>query len=352
MQKVVIFNLVNSSNCGDKLIAQVLKSQFEPKFSVLSRDILGNQADSGFYSVRRRFSAFIVPILPRFFRRFLVRFCAFFKFRIIKSAFYTSSVRTSDFVVIGGGQLFRDNDSYMACALDSLFRAIKKYEKPFFVLGCGASGLWSPYTKKVFKRIFESHLNKKTVFRDENSIQILQKNGISGNFSFAPDLAFALGFKNHAESGDFFGICVTSPRTILYYGRESWKKSAKIISKRILEAVEEKIAGEQKILIFCNGNPEDFFFAKSLVKKIRKKYPQKDFLVGARAKNPADLENLLSRCRKVFSFRMHAAILCALLKIPCELERWDSKTDGLNFDEKTTERNILAAKSVFSFCDF
>ena len=195
-------------------------------------------------------------------------------------------------------------------------------------------------------------MNKKTVFRDENSIQILQKNGISGNFSFAPDFAFALGFKNHAESGDFFGICVTSPRTILYYGRESWKKSAKIISKRILEAVEEKIAGEQKILIFCNGNPEDFFFAKSLVKKIRKKYPQKDFLVGARTKNPADLENLLSRCRKVFSFRMHAAILCALLKIPCELERWDSKTDGLNFDEKTTERNILAAKSVFSFCDF
>ena len=154
MQKVVIFNLVNSSNCGDKLIAQVLKSQFEPKFSVLSRDILGNQADSGFYSVRRRFSAFIVPILPRFFRRFLVRFCAFFKFRILKSAFYRSSVRASDFVVIGGDQLFRDNDSYMACALDSLFRAIKKYEKPFFVLGCGASGLWTPYTKKSLQADF------------------------------------------------------------------------------------------------------------------------------------------------------------------------------------------------------
>ena len=128
MQKVVVFNLVNSSNCGDKIIAQSLKSHFETKFSVLSRDILGNQSDSGFYSVRRRFSAFIVPILPRFFRHFLVRFCAFFKFRIIKSAFYTSSVRASDFVVIGGGQLFRDNDSYMPCALDSLFRAIQKYE--------------------------------------------------------------------------------------------------------------------------------------------------------------------------------------------------------------------------------
>ena len=101
MRTVAVFNLVNSTNCGDKLIAEVIKSQLEKEFIVNNYDILANIcSDNLFYSVKRFFFSLLVPFIPKILRSVFVRFLASIKF-FLKSSYYFTAVRNSDFVVIG-----------------------------------------------------------------------------------------------------------------------------------------------------------------------------------------------------------------------------------------------------------
>lgn len=348
MRTVAIFNLVNSSNCGDKLIAEVIKNQLEKEFIVKNYDILANFCSADlFYNAGRLFSSSLVSFLPGILRHFCVRFLSSIKF-FLKSSYYSSAVRDCDFVVIGGGQLFRDNDGYMACALEILIRAIEKYEKNFAVIGCGASGRWGRYAAGVFKRIFESPFNRFLAFRDSASPEVLRENCIFVRCKTSPDTVFALGEQKKNSSDDFFGICLASPRTVFYYGKRDFLKSVKNAEKILVKAILEKIAARDKILLFCNGNPEDYHFAKKIKKIIGKKFPEKILRLERRPENVADLKSILSLCESIYSYRMHVAILSALFSIPCELERWDSKTEDLFFDEKNVHEQIAGAKSFFS----
>lgn len=185
-------------------------------------------------------------------------------------------------------------------------------------------------------------------FRDSASPEVLRENGIFVRCKTSPDTVFALGEQKKNSSDDFFGICLASPRTVFYYGKRDFLKSVKNAEKVLVKAIIEKIAARDKILLFCNGNPEDYHFAKKIKKIIGKKFPEKILRLERRPENVADLKSILSLCESIYSYRMHVAILSALFSIPCELERWDSKTENLFLDEKNIQEQINKAKSFFS----
>ncbi len=348
MHTVAVFNLVHSSNCGDKLIAEAIQSRLGELFTVKSYDILATPSSgTAGYVFRRLFSSLLFPRLFPALRRLIVR--VFFSAKcLLRPSFYSDAVRSCDFVVIGGGQFFRDNDGYMACALDRLLAAIEESGKAFCVIGCGASGVWGAYSRAVFGRLFESPLNVFSAFRDSASLAVLKENGIRKEGVSFPDSAFALGYQERQSCGSFFGICVASPQTLSYYGKEkslcSIRKAAAYIIGRILR----KCATEERILLFCNGNPEDYHFAKKVRRKIEKEFPGKFIRLASRPVNTTDLRNIVSNCGAVYSYRMHAAILASLFHIPCELERWDAKMAELSLDEESVRRQIDSAQAFFS----
>ena len=349
MHTVAVFNLVNSSNCGDKLIAEAMQSRLGEKFTVKSYDILGSRSSgSAGYVFRRMLSSLLFPHLPPVLRRLVVR--AFFSAKcFLRPSFYSDAVRDCDFVAIGGGQFFRDNDGYMASALDRLLSAIERSGKVFCVIGCGASGSWGAYSRSVFKRLFESPLNAFSSFRDSASLAVLEENGIRGACLCFPDVAFALGYQERQAGGGFFGICVSSPQTLSYYGKGKAFRSVRAAAAYMTGEILRKCATtKEMILLFCNGNPEDYRFAKRLKRIIEKEFPGKSVLLAEPPGNTTDFRDIVSKCTAVYSYRMHAAILASLFRIPCELERWDSKMTGLSLDEESVRRQIDAARDFFS----
>ena len=288
-----------------------------------------------------------MPFIPKILRSVFVRFLASIKF-FLKSSYYFTAVRNSDFVVIGGGQFFRDNDGYMACALERLLFAIEKYGKNFAVIGCGASGKWGNYSKFVFKRIFENPLNSFSAFRDSSSIRVLDENCIHVDGKYYPDMVFVLGIQKKISVADFFGVCLISPQTMFYYGEKESLKSVRMAESIMTKKIFEKIASKDKILLFCNGNPEDYYFAKKIKGTIKKIFPEKILRLEKRPKNTEELKSILSLCESVYSYRMHVAIMASLFCIPCELEKWDTKTRELFLDKKNLQKEINKAKLFFS----
>lgn len=348
MHTIAVFNLVNSSNCGDKLIAEAMESRLGERYGVKSHDILANgPSGTAAYVFRRLLSSLLFPRLLPALRRRIVR--VFFSVKcLLHPSFYSAAVRDCDLVVIGGGQFFRDNDGYMASALDRLLSAIERHGKVFCVIGCGASGSWGAYSRSVFRRLFESPLNVFSAFRDSASLAVLKENGIRREGECFPDAAFALGYQERHASGSFFGVCVASPQTVSYYGKEKAFRSVREAETFMTGRILGKISTKDRILLFCNGNPEDYRFARKLRGIIGRKFPGKTVRLAERPMSTRDLREIVSGCGSVLSYRMHAAILASLFRIPCELERWDSKTEGLALDEESVRCQIDAARDFFA----
>lgn len=349
MPNIAIFNLINSSNCGDKLIAESLNSALSA-FEISNYDILGNKGRGRFfYFIKRLLAVSIIPVMPEKIRQGIIFFCAFLKIRIFKTPFYRKAIKKADFIIIGGGQLFRDNDGYMACAFSSLFCAIQKYRKHFAIIGCGATANWKSYAKQTFSQILESPRNVLTVFRDEKSIEVIRNYGIKKDCHIAPDLAFIPGFKeNLSENTNTLGLCLASPNTIFYYGKNKACSSVQDCRKKIIKDLFEKISSSKKanILIFCNGNPEDYRFSKNIYQLAKKRFSEKTLLLAPRPKSVKEFEKIIEKTSCIYSYRMHAAILASLKNIPLELARWDSKTDELDLRSENIKKMIYDAEKL------
>lgn len=345
--RIAVFNLVHSTNCGDRLIALTLRKQLETRHAVSACDILANRDawPSRAACIRRSLGARLVPVLPAFLQRRAVSAWARVKFGL-KRGYYDACVRNADFVIVGGGQLFRDNDGYMAGALAVLFRALERHGRRYAVIGCGATGPWGPYAARVFTRFFESPLNVRTVFRDEGAVCVLRGYGIRKDCLVAPDLAFAGGVRSLPDRGGMFGLCVTAAESVCYYGKRGLYRSFRVARRKLLREIAGTVRGKRQVLVFCNGNPEDDRFARQVCAFLRRRFPAIRVELGGRPRSVANLERLLARCGFVCSYRMHVAIMSALLQIPCTLVPWDAKMDFLHLDPESVGRQVAGAKAL------
>ena len=346
---IALCGLAGSSNCGDQLIAQALSQALGQSARIIPYDILANRKKRGaWYRLRRTAAALIMPQLPPPLRTCLVTAYAKCVFLLLRRSYYDLLVRSADAVLIGGGQLLRDNDGYMAGAMDALHRAMCRHGRNYAIIGCGASPGWGAYAQKVFRRLLDHPQNRATVLRDEASARVLRDYGIRCPCTVAPDMAFSGGWSKAPAAGAVPAVCTASPYTLAYYGRTGIRGSPRQNRKRMLDEIRRYAAAQKEagLLLFCNGNPEDFLFARWLQKKLRSMLPQKTICLAAIPHSPEDMARILSRCSCIRSYRMHTAILASLMRIPCTLVPWDAKADSLMLDESHVQEQIDRARTA------
>ncbi len=329
--RIAVFGLVNSTNCGDKFIAQSIFNILKDIADISLFDILSKKNRKNYFSKRlRQFIAFLIPKVPFCLRKICIPILSFVKFSFY-SSYYEKIIINSDYVIIGGGQLFRDNDCYMACAINVLLKKLRQHNRKYMIIGCGVTPNWRKYAKNVFCSLFESELNIINILRDQKSLSYLSCYGINKKCIALSDIAWTNNLQPEA-GGRYYGICLTAPGTMKYYGLKFEKLSIKSIHRSICNLLETILQEQKNILIFCNGNPEDYLYAKMVTGKLRKKYSGYQILLAGRPESVSELESIISSCKSIYSYRMHVAIISALKNIPCSLDRWDEKTSTLFFD--------------------
>ncbi len=347
-KKVAVFGLPFSPNCGDQAIAAVLKKNLEDECEVVLCDILARRHCGSKTSLCSRFIlTVIVGFIPSCVRNICIPLISSLRFSVLKKRFYVQTISSCDFVLIGGGQLFRDNDGYMAAAVESLYRVLVAVGRPYAVVGCGASPNWSRRTACIFRRLFENPLNKGVFLRDAASERVLRKYGIAVPCKVYADCVFAgegMGVLLPVHNALYdVGIVLASPQTVAYYGDVHLLRTLHAAKNYIAATVMNWVAGARSILLFSTGTPEDQRYSCCLVSKLRSACPHTVFSVAPRPHTTSELQSLIAKCRKICSFRMHAAILSSINHIPWEVEAWDSKMDGIQCAKEDALRSAAHA---------
>ena len=322
--KVAVLGFFKSSNIGDQLIGDQLMYQLEPFCSARLFDIKGPGKSN---IVLRVAKVILSYYLPKVFRRELIRIYLLAKYAAILKKYYIQMIQDADLVVVGGGQLFRENDSYNLFLVERLYRLLKKFDKRFLVINCGVSEISLEPSKRLCRSFFDSHLNLLTLLRDRTSIENLRSIGVKSNrLDSIPDIVFAMPIKSRETNvGSFTGVCVTNPMSMAYYGDNIAIDSRRKIERKILKLVE-KLCQKGPILLFTNGNPEDHIFARNLRKSLSV-FP--NIRVARRPKCSNALLRTVLLCSKVITFRLHVFVIAKVLQVPTEIVTWDKKMKHL-----------------------
>ncbi|MBX9458399.1 MAG: polysaccharide pyruvyl transferase family protein [Rhizobium sp.] len=353
--KILVFNVKYSDNLGDGLLALCLEKALAEggeDVKVETIDLAGRTAFGSTH--RRRTTALrVLEHLPSPIRRALVAAILSRKMKGLRLK-YDRALRSADAIVLGGGNLFQDDDLNFPIKVAAALDCVARSGKPLAIHAVGVSARWSGKARDLFGRISRTNLvsvsvrddvslaNWKIHFPDGPVPSIAPDPGLLANELSLPDVEIA-----HIFRRKMLGVCVTAPMILRRHA--SIDPAAIPLSglADYSELIRNAIDRGYRVNLFTNGAREDQSFAERVAGLPELATIVRDgrLSLAERPERPEDLLVLLQSATVVLAHRLHACIACYSLGIPHVGLGWDNKLPGF-FDRVGRGRYCLSGKSM------
>jgi polysaccharide pyruvyl transferase WcaK-like protein len=336
--KIAIFGEKYSDNLGDGVISECLAFAFSNAVSDVSVQTydLSMRDNFKFGSVERDDNS--VNSFQVFYRRIkkLVGWEFFRKPKFYKK--YGKYIKSADVVLIGGGQIFLDNELNFPVKLRVLSKILDDHEIKRAFICCGVSRNMSLIGRNIFKRLLTSKSVLALVVRDLNSIEnakaVLQYQ--SPIFLLDPAIISSDVYGNTNILPYFPGR--TIGLNIMDFITLEKCFENKIDRNEILnvwvELIKMIVGDGHRVILHTNGAAEDNFALNSLLQYI----VGMDNVIVKLPSNPRELANIISSVDVLLAYRLHANILAFSLKVP---------SVGIVWDDKVTEFASISCRNDY-----
>ncbi|MGZ9720998.1 polysaccharide pyruvyl transferase family protein [Rhizobium miluonense] len=337
--KILVFNVKYSENLGDGLLAECVElalTNGRGEIEVETIDLAGRQAFGAGHGGRRRLVLGLLHRLPAGIRRRLVR--AGLERRLNKlRGQWEDKVASADAVVIGGGNLFQDDDLNFPLKIGTVLDCVSRHDRPLAIYAVGVSNHWSEPAYHLFARLKQTrlvHLSVRDGFAQDAWFEHFPE-GPSAKIVRDPGLLLrasptARDPVSPSKGRLTVGLCVTDPLILQRHGsaNASGIPFSSIAPYRDLIAL--LLDDGQRVVLFCNGAREDQAFAERIRSSVAKHRAigAGTLTVSRRPRLPVDLIETIQSMDVILAHRLHACIAAYALRIPHIGLGWDRKVEG------------------------
>lgn len=337
--KVLVFNVKYSENLGDGLLAECVEAALAGRSSeieVETIDLAGRRAFAAGHGARRRLALGFLSQLPSHARRRFVRAALENRLSRLQTE-WDARIAAADAVVIGGGNLFQDDDLNFPLKIATVLDCVLRHDRPLAIYAVGVSKHWSKQAYDLFARLKRTrlvHLSVRDVFAQD---------AWRDHFPEGPDpkLVRDPGLLVHALPTNVkplalpkrqmtVGICVTDP---VILQRHADARTASIPFSAVSayrDLIGMLLDDDHRVTLFCNGAREDQAFAQRIINSVSKHRAVKlgTMDISRRPLLPEDLVRTIQSMDVVLAHRLHACIAAYALGVPHVGLGWDKKVEG------------------------
>ncbi|MFP1683033.1 polysaccharide pyruvyl transferase family protein [Alloalcanivorax sp. C16-1] len=322
-----------SSNLGDQAIARSLESLLSRRFDVRFLSFGGrcrssSQVALSFYKRKLSFFRWLAKIFsPKIKAR--IRWYILGGRRGFRN-YCMSPIRESSIVIVGGGQLVKNNVALFCDRLSVIDGVARDFNVSVALVGVGVDQKMNVLTWGLARGLIKN--SEFIMARDDISRRrILRNSDYSGRCLTLPDAAFALdnpGFSASKQRSRLSaGINIMSGSALLYGKSADACFSQLNISRRYCQIVKDMYEEGISCVIFTSGSPEDLVEAENVKKII---FNEAGFDVPVF--HPQSLDELLAFLSTVYhvvAARMHVGILSYISGCNPVCINWDDKVYGV-----------------------
>ncbi|MFK0164990.1 polysaccharide pyruvyl transferase family protein [Rhizobium sp. NPDC090279] len=337
--KIVVFNVKYSENLGDGLLAECVESALasgRDEIEVETIDLAGRRSFATGHGGRRRLILGLLHRLPAGARRRLVRTVLERRLRVLRGQ-WEEKVAAADAVVIGGGNLFQDDDLNFPLKIAAVLDCVLLHDRPLAVYAVGVGMHWSEPAYDLFARLKQTrlvHLSVRDGFAQDTWREHFPE-GPSAKIVRDPGLLVQASRANGgvpaASKGRLtIGLCVTDPIILQRHGAAPADSIPFANIDAYRDLIEVLLDDGQHVVLFCNGAREDQVFAERIRASIAKHrvVAPGALDVSKRPQLPDDLIQTIQSMDVVLAHRLHACIAAYALRIPHVGLGWDRKVEG------------------------
>ncbi|TXI03173.1 MAG: polysaccharide pyruvyl transferase family protein [Rhizobium sp.] len=336
--KIVVFNVKYSENLGDGLLAECVEAALTNggEIEVETIDLAGREAFAAGHGRRRRLILALLRRSPASVRRRLVRLGLERGLRRLLSQ-WDAKVAAADAVVIGGGNLFQDDDLNFPLKVGAVLDCVRRHDRPLAIYAVGVSKHWSEPAYELFARLKQArlaHLSVRDGFAQDNwrehfpdgpSAKIVRDPGLLVDAS--PISETAAGYRKNTLT---IGLCVTDP-IILHRHSSAGMSAIPFSNVGVYRDLIGLLLDEgMRVVLFCNGAREDQAFAERIRHSVGTHRPvaSGSLEMAARPQVPIDLIRTIQSLDVILAHRLHACIAAYALRVPHVGLGWDGKVEG------------------------
>lgn len=365
MKRVGVCAEVYSENLGDGIIADSLKhllTESCEELEVIFVDLSGRRGfpDSQIALTRDRnpFGRHYRPVLRRFPKvwRALFPILWVVRKRQVEERLWREKLDGLDLLIIGGGQLFLDNQAF-PLRLQMVGRSAQRIGIPIAIHACGVGKDWSRSATRYFATLVNSDSIVSISTRDPESQFRLS--------SYLPDIKdeVRLTVDPAVCASETYGLTADIKATLTGLGiisPEDLRKrltSTPVITDRYLIDFWEEVVillqkSGHKVELFTNGSHLDHQFAEAVKARLDSNSEIATVPLQPRPLRPIELVSAISCYRTIVAHRLHAAITALSMGIPAIGLVWDDKVRDFycnaGISEWSVEGPEWSAKDVIS----
>ncbi|MCL6239219.1 polysaccharide pyruvyl transferase family protein [Acinetobacter sp. ANC 5033] len=336
-KRVIVAGEIFSSNLGDYAIFDSLSSILISKdIEVIPLDISfrkefipKNNVENSEVSLNKGSWKNLLPKKikhTQFIQYFITRLMWYLSIKPRSHQYWEELIISSDGVIIGGGQLITDNNSFFSQKIYQIVKLAQKHDKPFTILGCGVGENIGIQAKKTYKKIFNKavYISLRDI-ESANKVRSFVDKEISINVN--PDLAFALNIEKTKEK-----LCTKKIICGFNIMPLSFFKSFDASLKDMDEAkylgfwkklAEGAINAGMQVVIMTNGNLQDYQQAKVVYQMLRENGIEATLF--DRAQRPSTLYEQIRKVDCLVAMRMHSGIIAKAFGKQVAVLVWDQK---------------------------
>jgi len=328
--KILVFNVKYSENLGDGLLADCIEETLRAEGDeVETLDLAGRSAVGT--SRNRALILNILRHLPAPLRRAVVS-RALAKSLMASRRLWDEKIAAADAVILGGGNLFQDDDLNFPLKVGTLLDCVARAKKPLSIYAVGVGPHWSEPAKRLFGRLLGAnlrHLSVRDGFAYRNWLQHFPAGPIP---AMEPDpglLAGALAPAASPAPGNV-GLCVTEPKILARHASRAESAIPLTSVSAYLALIAELTGAGNRVTLFCNGAGEDQRLAEAVFAAAETAGigAAGELTLAARPHDPQQLLAILSENSVIVAHRLHACIAAHAMQIPAVGLSWDGKVEG------------------------
>lgn len=332
--KIVIFNVRYSPNLGDSVLAECLERRLGvslPGAEIETLDLAGRTA-YGIADARRSGALRLLRAMPPPVRRMLVARVLGSRLAALR-ALWRGKIAGADAVVIGGGNLFQDDDLNFPLKIAQVLELCREENCPVAIHAVGVGRHWSRRAATLFDTLRTCNVLGVSV-RDHGARQNWEEHFPDWpSPNIAPDPALTLRVEMHAmrdRARPLVGLCVTHPLVLRRHASVSTQDIPLGTVQGYGALAEWLMDAGCDVVFFTNGAVEDQACLEQIRNTLfRAKSRAPDRCSFAERPNtPQELIALLGTLDAVAAHRLHACITAYALGVPPVGLGWDQKVES------------------------
>ncbi|MFC5584146.1 polysaccharide pyruvyl transferase family protein [Nitratireductor kimnyeongensis] len=332
--RIVIFNVRYSPNLGDGILAECLERQLGlalPDAEIETVDLAG-RTSYGNQDQGRSGALRLLQSMPPLARRMLVERVIGSKLSALRES-WREKIAAADAVIIGGGNLFQDDDLNFPLKIAQVLELCCEQGRPVAIHAVGVGQHWSRRAAILFGTLRRCKVIRVTV-RDPDARRNWQEHFPDRpSPELAPDPALTL----QPQSRDvqkrvrpLVGLCVTHPLILKRHAGAQVQHIPLATVPDYVALAAALLDSGRDVVFFTNGAVEDHACLKQIESKIAdtRTAAFKRCRFAGRPDTPQELVALLGTLDVVVAHRLHACITAYALGVPPVGMGWDQKVEA------------------------